>query len=279
MPRLALLFVLSACWAAPSAAAGIDCSRAKSEIERKICADKNLLKDDYELSVLHAEKAGRLSGQKKQDFIAAQKAWLGRRDECVNAGDRADERPKRNLAVYTCLLKSLGRRIQELRAYPIKSSKQRPTKEALCGQIEAWRKSDALRRLAFQSDVGTDLDEVKREIGAEAFDRLKQEFRSGGWYVTAADLDNDGIADFLIQETQGTAHCVGAIVFKGKGPGTAELVETIHEDAQETGCNGGLDLSVLPVGEFNYLLVRKNAEVFVETIGASGLEPICRLGT
>ena len=71
---------------AASAAPTVSCGRAKTRIERAICADPGLRRADAELGQAYGDVLRHTDGPVRAGFIAQQSAWIGSRDgACATA--------------------------------------------------------------------------------------------------------------------------------------------------------------------------------------------------
>ncbi len=71
---------------AASAAPGVSCGRAKTRIERAICADPRLRRADAELGQAYGDVLRHTEGPVRAAFIAQQSAWISSRDgACATA--------------------------------------------------------------------------------------------------------------------------------------------------------------------------------------------------
>ena len=100
-------------WASPgkvtlvreeAAAAGADCTKATTPVERAICADPELAAAETRLATVQREKLARHGG----GIAATERRYLDRRNARC-----AEEQGQRD-----CLLREYGRRLLELRAWP-----------------------------------------------------------------------------------------------------------------------------------------------------------------
>lgn len=78
MKRLVVMTCGWMCLAVPGWGASFDCKKAKTEVEKAVCANPELSKLDDEMARTYREALVRDEGATKQ----SQKAWLARRDEC-----------------------------------------------------------------------------------------------------------------------------------------------------------------------------------------------------
>jgi uncharacterized protein len=87
--------------------ASFDCRKAATAVERAICADRDLAEADRQLSSAYKTRVAR-AGDGRERLVAAQRAWLARRDG--DCGPLAQP--------GACLLRAYGRRLLELAAWP-----------------------------------------------------------------------------------------------------------------------------------------------------------------
>jgi len=87
-----------------AAAAGADCAKATSSVERAVCADPDLAAAEKRLAAVQREKLARHGGV----IASTERRYLDRRNARC-----ADELGQRD-----CLLREYGRRLLELRAWP-----------------------------------------------------------------------------------------------------------------------------------------------------------------
>lgn len=128
-------------WASPgkvtlvreeAAAAGADCTRAKSPVERAVCADPTLAAAEARVAALQREKLRAHGG----GIAAGERRYLDRR-----AGRCTDEASMRD-----CVLREQGRRLLELHAWP--ASPFTPDGRPEVGVLLAILKDDSGRALS-----------------------------------------------------------------------------------------------------------------------------------
>lgn len=106
------IFVPAVAEAAPS----FDCRKAKSVVEKTICADREFAAQDSEIAVLFARAVSTLTASAPAEVAklrADQRAWLQTRDDC---GDLIHGvAPVVMAEVMTCLREQLSSRIVTLK--------------------------------------------------------------------------------------------------------------------------------------------------------------------
>ena len=124
-------------WASPGkvtfvraeAAAGADCTKAGTPIERAICTDPDLAAAEKRLAAVQREKLSRHGG----GIAATERRYRQRRDaRCAEAEGQRD-----------CLLREYGRRLLELRAWP--AAPFLPDGRPELGVLQAILRDDATR--------------------------------------------------------------------------------------------------------------------------------------
>lgn len=127
------LAALSVC-AAPTFAAGLDCSRAATGTEKAICTDENLRKLDVQLATVYGRLAAAQPAQRGA-LRRAQVDWLKTRDRCgADAGCIATRHEER--------LAALQAQLRYVNAYK-PDDVDREALEELHQAVEAMRKTDA----------------------------------------------------------------------------------------------------------------------------------------
>lgn len=87
--------------------ASFDCRKAATPVERAVCANRDLAEADRQLSSAYRTTTAR-AGDARPRLESAQRAWLSRRDrDCGSLAEPGG-----------CLLRTYGRRLLELRAWP-----------------------------------------------------------------------------------------------------------------------------------------------------------------
>jgi uncharacterized protein len=101
---LALLPVIATAQEGPS----FDCAKAATTVERAICKDTDLARDDREMARLYGALFGRITGPARESLQKGQLAWIANRTRGCT-GDDVD-------AVSLCLKRRYGERIADLKA-------------------------------------------------------------------------------------------------------------------------------------------------------------------
>jgi uncharacterized protein len=112
-----------------AAAAGADCAKATTSIERALCTDPDLAAAEQRLAAVQREKLARHGG----GIAATERRYLDRRNARC-----ADEQGQRD-----CLMREHGRRLLELRAWP--ASPFLPDGRPELGVLQAILRDDATR--------------------------------------------------------------------------------------------------------------------------------------
>src|SRR3954451_17084302 len=89
-----------------SPAAGIDCARASSALEKAICSNVDLRLSDESFNQGYVRLLDRLDLEQRREWVAGQKRWLGERDALCMA------KPATELA--ECVRKAMQQREEEL---------------------------------------------------------------------------------------------------------------------------------------------------------------------
>jgi uncharacterized protein len=108
---IALLFAATKCFAA-----SFDCSRARTQVEKLICADPLLGRLDDTLALNYRAMLTVDVGQSKQSLRAEQLGWLSRRNQCKDSH---------------CLVEAYRVRIDETCEYGVVSHIGHPSVRAL----------------------------------------------------------------------------------------------------------------------------------------------------
>ena len=97
----------------PAHAAGFDCKRAKSLVEKQICGVPEFSKQDGEIASLYIRTLAALSKDDAGSLRAEQRAWVKEREECEEMihGD-----PVVMADVLACVRKVMGERKERLQA-------------------------------------------------------------------------------------------------------------------------------------------------------------------
>jgi uncharacterized protein len=99
---------ISAC--AGGSGPSFDCGKASTDIEKTICADKDLSEADRSLALRYSELSRILKPGEKKELVQTQKTWLRQRDKECSRLSTAAERSK-------CLKERYSQRIAELAAW------------------------------------------------------------------------------------------------------------------------------------------------------------------
>ncbi len=96
-----------------AAAAGFDCKRAKSLVEKQICGVPELSKRDGEVAALYTRTLGALAKDGAASLREEQRGWLREREECeeVIHGD-----PVVMADVLACIRRLMDERVERLQA-------------------------------------------------------------------------------------------------------------------------------------------------------------------
>ena len=96
-----------------AAAAGFDCKRAKSLVEKQICGVPELSRLDSEVAALYTRTLGVLAKDGATPLREEQRGWLREREECEEMihGD-----PVVMADVLACIRKLMDERIERLQA-------------------------------------------------------------------------------------------------------------------------------------------------------------------
>ncbi len=132
----ALAFALPLLWiaASPAATPSFLCSKAKTWLEKTICASDRLCELDLELATVYARLLRVTTGDTNRKLAGEQNRWWASRNDCSKQADGA-----------ACLDALYSRRIDELRARP-DFTEMRPTQielppERVATAAEGWAKS------------------------------------------------------------------------------------------------------------------------------------------
>ena len=99
----------------PAQAAGIDCTKAKTVLEKAICADPKLLKLDQEMAALYMARVAKLSVEGEHEQLKVQKEWSRFRDTVCSVTHVTKFKP-----ISTCLLSTYRDRIRDLKNVALK---------------------------------------------------------------------------------------------------------------------------------------------------------------
>lgn len=146
-----------------------------------------------------------------------------------------------------------------------------PTADEVCKKVSELKKAGQFDTLAFSAGIASENDELREKLGTVALDELltDENWRIGAKYLTPADLDNDGVMDFVLTKGEGTANCMDAIVFHGQTNGSKK-----SGIINETDCGGSLE--ILPVRGHHYLVYSLGNHGKVQTLKTGKLEVICK---
>ena len=192
----ALLLLCLALAAGPARAGGIDCAKAKTAVEKTICAEPHLVEADAAVAEAFGEAVA--ASPDPSSVRAEQRAWLATRNTCPDAA-------------------CLGQRLAERRA---------ALAAAAAGAAKAlWDERAALQaRLHWPKDC----EESFRETFAAAPDGPGLPLRATG--VERHDLGN-GRTLYLVQCDQAAYQGVYVAMETGPGDGPAKLLRFPTADA------------------------------------------------
>ncbi|MDR2549439.1 MAG: lysozyme inhibitor LprI family protein [Desulfobulbus sp.] len=152
---IALLVGMVLLWAVSAPAASFDCTKARTAVEKMICANAELSKLDEEIQPLYQQ-----ANQRTADpvgFRAEQRQWLKLRDSCNDAGCVAQTYRSRLAALHSFLqapkpcFRLLERKWPEVASghYPVCVDVLK-SMNALCGDIPlcAWKISPSVPSLS-----------------------------------------------------------------------------------------------------------------------------------
>jgi uncharacterized protein len=107
------LFALGTVQRDSASAAGFDCKRAKTMVEKEICGGPELSRADGEIAALYARTLAALAKDDAASLRGEQRAWLREREECQEMihGD-----PVIMADVLACIRKLMDERKQRLEA-------------------------------------------------------------------------------------------------------------------------------------------------------------------
>jgi uncharacterized protein YecT (DUF1311 family) len=88
-PISAIWLFLGGTYCVASFAAGFDCAKAATRVERTICTSPDLSVLDGDLASAYSEAFAATKDISK--LRAEQRAWLAKRDECMNRGLRGED--------------------------------------------------------------------------------------------------------------------------------------------------------------------------------------------
>ena len=215
------IFLLLAASAATARAAGLDCARAASPIEKIICApDSDLRRKDAALSDTYERLLAVLPEAQRAGLRAAQRNWLKTRDKC---------------STDTCINDSYMHRIGELRPQLLAIIAWQPDEvdqvafEDLRAQVEAERKrapefplENVIKRLQVSTkitrfnneherpDVGLAHFPIRRPKGvtpdewrALQASKIDAGGENGAASYMLVDLDGDGLRDLVSKSISG----------------------------------------------------------------------------
>lgn len=157
---------------------------------------------------------------------------------------------------------------QYTKVYAKPSSKQK-----VCNSFRKLLKSKGLRDELRSSTSGTEDNELKKMIGAQAYKDLIEAWGEGGVkYVTETDLNHDKITDYVIKKSEGTANIGSVAVVVGKKDGKSKFIESIQSEYSVT--SGVLDRL-----EGDYLVVFEGDQdqPSLQIIENDKLKKICKL--
>lgn len=194
-PRSSLWLVL-ACMAGTVHAAGFDCARAATPVEKLICADAILSQDDEDLA--EAYRQALAQGKQAGAVREAQRRWLAQdRNRCAD---------------LACLRASYARRLEVLGAGRRERAAADPD-VALCERVAEHARRGMLDKLVMARSGEQPLSMLGDVDGEPGIGGHMADF----WDV---DLDGDSIVDRLAIDVQGTLHAGVAYARSGK-PGSA----------------------------------------------------------
>lgn len=235
---LLLIFLLPA---APGAAQGFDCGKARTPVERLICAAPEISALD---KALNAAVQARLTAapQESAGFLAASRRWLATRDrDCaVPAGSLAAERRATAIA---CLANAYRARLDAISAMPPAQMTASDAGKALCQRFVARYRSALAARANDPNEPNAPLNQtpfgflantpnsgVTRapavpalpETNAQALDQwarrqtppirfspqVKRDILNLGSSALLIIDHAPGTDFFVATQTQGTAHCI-----------------------------------------------------------------------
>lgn len=107
--RAVFLAALALAAATPSLAAGIDCGKAQSPVEKAICAEPKLKAADDAMSAAYERLRGEADVGGKEALQVSQRRWISQREGCADP-DAADITP--------CIAESTAKRTAVLTARP-----------------------------------------------------------------------------------------------------------------------------------------------------------------
>lgn len=133
--QLAVALVLIACWAPSQAATpSFLCSKAKTWVEKTICASDRLSSLDLELATVYARLLRVSSGDKEKTLTAGQRKWWATRGECSKQADPV-----------ACLEDRYSSRIAALKEHPdyteLHPGPVELTPENIASAGQGWTKS------------------------------------------------------------------------------------------------------------------------------------------
>ena len=144
--------------------------------------------------------------------------------------------------------------------------------DGVCSYVNNLSKKGKLAENFIGQSKGYDLDELKSKFSEKSISTIQKEMflEDGVTFVTETDFDADGVSDYILERSEGTAHCGDLALFHGGKNTSIEVIKIHYPDE----C---LEASMISFELKKYLVITHNQNLSVRIYEKGKLVEKCDL--